>query len=364
MCQHTSSSDLTGCIQGGIGDAGLGMSGGLTNITITGNRIHDTQTGIFYGTNAGDSGIVISNNTISRVNWGIGVGPSGVSLSLTITDNDLSCVVNALCNWDSNGDSNFHHNGIMIYPINSGDKVEGVVISNNFIHDINGETTAGIFLDPTNGDIPGIIIFNNVFNTVGTGTNFGPSNGWIEFGQGGSSVSPTNGQVYNNTIVGGSAGIIGMNATNMRNNVVVNSFSGERLYAGFNSIVSDFNDFFNVTGGGFAAMVGGGTDYATVAAWVTGTGLDTHSITTNPNVTSAFTLGNGSPAIGAGTNLSSLGITGLNTGAPQTFGVNGNCGNRCVARPTSGPWDMGAYPSGSSVSNQPNPPTDLSAQVE
>lgn len=357
MCQHTSSSDLTGCIQGGIPDSGIQVAGGSTNNTIANNLIHDTQTGIFYGSHAGDSGIVISNNTISRINWGIGVGPSGISNSVLITGNDISCVVGAVCNWNTNDGAAFHHNGIMIYPINSGDKVQGAVISNNYIHDINGETTAGVFLDPTNGDIPGVQIYNNVFSTAGGQS--GPANAWITVGVGVSGAI-----VVNNTVTGGgSQGISGRISPTFKNNVVGAVSAGEFLNSGYSNVVSDYNDFYNLTTDGLA-MVAGGSSYGSLAGWTAGTGMDTHSISSNPNLTANFTLSSDSPAVGKGTNLTSLGIAGLNVGAPQTFGVNGSCGNGCVSRSTSGPWDLGAYPTGGTTSSQPNPPTSLTALVQ
>ena len=49
------------------------------------------------------------------------------------------------------------------------------------------------------------------------------------------------------------------------------------------------------------------------------------------NLSGAYKLQAGSPAIGAGVNLTSLGITGLDTDAAG------------VARPATGAWDIGAY---------------------
>ncbi len=357
ICQHTLKSDLTGCEQNGNGDGGISMGGGLTNIIVTNNLIHDTKVGVFYGSSAGDSNITISNNTISRTNWAIGVGPSGISNGLLITGNDISCVVGAVCNWDTNDGQAFHHNGVMIYPINSGDQVEGVTISNNFIHDLNGQVTAGIFLDPSNGDIPGVQIYNNVFNT--TNGQSGPANAWITVG-----VGVTGALVINNTIAGyASQGISGRSSPTFRNNIVSSVSCGEFLNNGYSGVASDYNNFYNLLGSTLS-FYAGGSGFATIAAWTSAMGFDVHSRSGNPNLTGSFTLGSGSAAIGKGANLTSLGITGLQTGAPQSFGVNYACGNGCIARPTSGAWDMGAYQTSGSSSSQPNSPTGLTAQVQ
>jgi hypothetical protein len=69
----------------------------------------------------------------------------------------------------------------------------------------------------------------------------------------------------------------------------------------------------------------------------------------------------GSPAIGLGVDLTGLGIAGLGTGAPATFGAAGACGAACSARPMTGAWDVGAYPY--SAVMVPDSPTHLTATV-
>jgi len=134
---------------------------------------------------------------------------------------------------------------------------------------------------------------------------------------------------------------------------------GELLNAGYTNVSSDYNDFYNLTQGMQAGSVYNGS----LAAWKTSTGFDAHSISVNPNLTALFALGSGSPAIGSGTNLWSLGIVGLRTGAPQSFGAGGSCGTGCLARPSSGAWDMGAYPHSGTSAQGPNPPSALSSAV-
>ena len=47
-------------------------------------------------------------------------------------------------------------------------------------------------------------------------------------------------------------------------------------------------------------MQAGASNYTTVALWKSGTGLDTNSITSDPNLTASYTLNSGSPAVGRG----------------------------------------------------------------
>lgn len=348
ICQHNSTSDTVACNSGGNNDRAVYISGGATNVTITLNTIHDSQNCIEYSGSGSDTGILISKNTVYHCNWGF--GGYGATNGLTIDGNDISSATN----WDTGADS-FHHNGVMLFPQSS--NMNNVVISNNYIHDINGTETAHIFLDPNSpGDLPGVLIYNNVLTTT---TLNGPTNAFITVGRG-----VSNGKVYNNTVSGkGAQGMSGQIDTTFEDNIVVGTFTGIELNSGYTSITSNFNVFFNLTGGS-QSMTAGSTSYPTVPAWHTGTGLDANSQTGDPKLASNYTLGSGSSAIGSFANLTSLGIQGLNIGAPQSFGVNFSCGAGCVPRPAGGTWDIGAYPSSASAGQGPNPPTGLTAQVQ
>lgn len=338
ICQHTSLADDTGCQTSGSNDCAVCVGGG-TNVTVSQMTIHDTYQGILYAPQNGDSGITLSNNTISRANWGISSGiSSGTSNGLLITGNDITCIIGTTCNWDSTGDNCCHHNGIILDP-QSGGVMNGVVISNNYIHDEIGESTGGIFLDPAaSNEITSILIYNNVFFT--TAGQQGPSNGHIACGN-----FVAGCQEYNNTLVGPATnGITGFATPTLYNNIVQAVGFGISLGPGYSSPASDYGDFFNIATG-YAANGLAGSPYSTLASWKTATGLDTNSVTTNPNLNSDFTLPAGGTTL-VGLNLTSLGIAGLDVGAPQTFGVGGVCGTGCVPRSASGndnTW-IGAYP--------------------
>lgn len=335
ICQHTSSSDSNACNSGGNNDQALGIVNGANNVTVKQMTIHDAQNCIFYAGQNGDSGVVISDNTLSRCNWEIGVDQAGTSSGFTVTRNNMFCVVAGVCNWDDNSDA-FHHNGIIIFP-QSSDTMNSVVLSNNWIHDINGNTTAGIFLDPSGtGNTPGILIYNNILSTS-TGQG-GPNNAQINIG-----IGITGAKAYNNTVVGGAAqGMSGQLTPTYENNIVTGPSTGELLNSGFSGVISNYNNFF---GNSFIGNAGG-TTCATLMNWQSCSSLDANSIGTNPNLTATFTPNIGSPVIGSGINLTSLSIPGLDISAPATFGAGGGCGVGCVPRPASGGWDMGAYQSG------------------
>jgi hypothetical protein len=321
---------------------------------------------MYYNAYDGDSGVTFSNNTLSRCNWGIGAAQnSGTSSGFTITGNDISCVAGGACNWDDAADG-WHHNGIMIYP-QDGDTMNHVVIANNYIHDIGdsanpGHETGHIFLDPSgSGNLPGVQIYNNVLVTS-SATGGGPANAYITIGLGVSGAL-----VFNNTIDGGgSQGMSGQVSPTFKNNIVTIVSTGMDLNAGYSGVTSDYNDWYGLTGSNSMIAQPSGY-YANVAAWTSATGFDSHGVTGNPILMSGFMPGPGSAAIGKGTNLASLGISGLSIGAPQYFGVAYACGSGCVVRPSSGAWDMGAYQTGtlgSGNGNPPSPPTNLTATVK
>ena len=194
ICQHTSTSDTVGCQTSGNTDRSIEVSGGATNVTITQNTIHDTFVSIFYLWQNGDSGVTISNNTLSRNNWGINAGGTGTTATgLAITGNDITCSVGTLCNWDDGAPNDFHHNGMIIDPIDT--TINHMVVANNYIHDVN-PSTGFIFLDATgSGDTPGAQIYNNVgFTTPGQA---GPANAMLQAGLGISGIL-----FANNTLVG------------------------------------------------------------------------------------------------------------------------------------------------------------------
>jgi hypothetical protein len=337
-----------------------------SSVTVQYNTVHDAHDCMYYSNGGEDSNVTFQYNTLSRCNWAIGVNGSGTSNGVNIVGNDITCVVGAPCNWDDPNDSN-HHNGLMMDP-QSGNTLSHVTIANNYFHDINGNTTAYIFLDASgSGNVPSNLIYNNVFFT--SPGQSGPANGMVTSG-----TIVTGTQTYNNTFYGPGARAWSADINNFTyNNIAVGESSAEYYDSGASGSTTDYNDFYSSIP---YVAYNGGSGYTNLPLWqtastsvCTGSGCDLHSIASNPslNNTSAppnLTLQSGSGAIASGKNLTSLGITGLDQGAPQSFGVNYTCGTGCAARPSTGAWDMGAYPSSSANGNPPAPPTGLAAQVQ
>jgi hypothetical protein len=332
-------------------------SGGtFSSIHVIGNTLSDAYTPLYIHGTASDTDMLFQHNTVRGVNWGFATDGTN---NLTIDGNDIACVVGATCNWDDPDDDN-HHDGIFIFPQSFAMKV--VAISNNWVHDFIGHTTALYFNDPggSGSSESGTVFYNNVFST--TAGQLGPANGDV--------LPPNGATIVNNTFSGPSYALINLESDVVfKNNILVNTSD---YVVNIDSVGSGdtfaYNDYYNVDNGWSHNDTADGT---TLAAWTSGStslcpgGCDaTGSITANPSLISTFILQLGSAVIGAGTNLSSIGIAGLSQGAPQTFGANYACGTGCLSRPSSGAWDMGAYPySSSSIGAKPSSPTNLTGTV-
>ena len=366
ICQHTSISDSNACNSGGANDKAVKIQNGAIKLLIQGNTIHDSQNCIeLYGSNSDT--VTINGNTIYRCNWGI--GGYGASTSVVITNNDIYGVIGGPNNWATTNDQ-FHHNGIFFFPQSA--NMNGMVIADNFIHDIGGTTgssgteTGHIYIEPGSGaDVPNALIYNNVLTT--SAGAYPPANAYITDREGASGT-----KIFNNTIVESSGAathwnscIMAQNSPTIENNVCEGMQVGIWLSNNPTSVVSNYNDFYGLLGNGTGAFItgDGATGYPTLSAWTSSTGYDASSIATDPSLTSAFMLNSGSPVIGKGTNLTSTGISGLTASAPQIFGINYSCGTACLTRPSSGAWDMGAYEfSGSGSTQKPAAPTGLTGQ--
>jgi hypothetical protein len=171
-------------------------------------------------------------------------------------------------------------------------------------------------------------------------------NGYIDMQK----LYDTAGVIFNNTIIGygGGHGILAAQNISAAGWTVKNNIFMSLQYAEAPANATwlpDYNSLYNNTTAGY-----NGGFYDTFASWQTalggcpGTNHDCNSIATNPNLNANYTPKSNSPTVGAGVNLTSLGITALNSDK------NG------VARPASGAWDMGAYVS---TTTKPKAPRNL-----
>jgi len=347
---------------------GIVVDGGasaFTNVTVSGNTIHDAQQGVVVvGGSTNISNMTITQNTIyhssSSISVAEGGGAAGAS-NFTISFNDI---YDGYYWWDT-GDGD-HLNGMHLFAAAPGTSMNNFTLNGNYVHgDFGGSTCGGggshttalIFFETTGGGTGSGNGFYN--NLLVSGKNDDPSNGLLNLGD----PNDSGALVANNTFVGANDGsgysIMAGGTFTWKNNVTSGLTYG--LYAngagGSQVIACDHNNYYQPSTGWRLKS----TIYSPFSSWQTA-GYDANGDNANPNLNADYTLPSGSPAIGLGANLTSLGIAALNTGAPQTFGAGYACGTGCLARGASGNWDAGAYPYGTGDA-PPNPPTGLAAVV-
>jgi len=309
-----------------------------SNVTIDHNTCHDARTCMFYAfaPSATSSGISMHDNTVYNINWGLIIGDDGAGGILNGPVTVYGNVIHDFVLWDDNANNN-HHDGVYCFVNTS--TLNACWVYNNYIYGDPGTHMNTFIFDSQRTGGPscsGVQIFNNVL--VNSSAVHFPANTFIQDWCTNSLVVNNTGVGLTNTGGGGLSESVGIGGT-MKNNLISSVQLGIYTPATSTLAGSDYNLFYNL--GATNSMVYTGTFYNGVAAWVTGTGFDTHSVTSNPNLTGSYTLNAGSPAIAAGTNLTSLGITALNSDKAG------------IPRPASGAWDIGAYqyvaPGGSSL---------------
>ena len=339
--------DTKGCSSTGINVFGTGAS----NIAITHCKIHDTNIGMFYGMNPGDTNLIYSYNTsyaVANTMQQFGGNGGGTTSGFSLIGNDMYCQINATCNWAAGGT----HAEIVHFLVGNGVTYNGTLIANNYFHDmgtvaisdyLNLEVAAGA----TAATYTNFKIYNNVFAVTMANPAIGLNN---------NNCCWTNFIVTNNTIVGpgpaNGVALTGISSPITLENNIISSFNDTLHFNGsYSTSAVDYNDYLNwgsFGGWGSPACASG---CFTFSAWQTKStdecsgGCDMHGMAANPNLNPSFVPSGGSPVLGKGANLSSLGIAGLNQGAPQFFGVNYACGTGCGPRPGTGggAWDIGAY---------------------
>lgn len=328
-----------------------GISAQGSNVTVSGNTVHDAKWCLTGGvaTGASIANRVIANNTIYNCDHGIAVGvggDNGVLRGLAVYNNDIS----NFRNWDDAANNN-HHDGIHIWSYNSGDLITGAAIYNNYIHgDWGANMNAALYAEARTG-MPSAYYFNNVIVDESTVSHQGC--GMICLVVNGVSV-------FNNTLV---AANVQYSSTGLdfygtgvasQNNILQGMFMAVQIQSGASFTTIDHNDYYNIGGNGWNFS-------STLSNWQSGSSADLHSVSASPNLTATFTLQSGSAAIGLGANL-----YGVCNGQPNP-GLGALCYDKTgKTRPSSGAWDAGAYNygSGSNSTTTVQPPTGLSAFVQ
>jgi hypothetical protein len=290
--------------------------------------IHDAFAGLL-GTCDQDNDLSFYNNNIYNVNWGFYHGTSlGHSQSnISIHDNNFGSV----SKWDQINNNN-HHDRLFLCTGGNGyaGSFNGVYIYNNLFNGTSGYSSTGMIYFG-GGSQKNTYVYNNVFDdSKGVNT----MNALLEL-TGGDSVTAW---VYNNTLIGAGIGIeqvcVQLQGTAVfENNIATGCATLVQAKSGlvFSSINN--NTYGNANAAQIFQSASGYTNYASLAAWRTFTGGEAASTYTSGGVSlnSDGILKNGSPAIAAGANLTSLGIPSLNKDKAG------------IARPSSGAWDTGAY---------------------
>lgn len=338
--------DYVCCGSDNGGEGVYAAGNNLQNIRIYNNNFTAMFAGVELQTGSNGSNLEADHNTLpdSNVAWGI-VIVQGFSNSSTtnqyIHDNDITpgsgTTPGSGNSWCTGGTDFNHLDPIHTWSQGNAGGIVGDYIYNNYIHGnfcvVGGtaNSTAAIFWEAhvDGGSAPNkATVFNNL--VVMSGGH--PGDGAI-YPQTG-----TDGDEYNNTVdcTGADSGSLGIEfggGVNHFSNNIIKGCNTYVLYDG-GSVTGDHNDYFG----------GSSWNHQTFAAWKSAhAGMDANSITTDPSFAGDHTLNSGSPAKSAGTNLTSLGITLLNTSKPLLVGQGnvGQVGNARPAAPTL--WDLGAY---------------------
>ncbi|HEX3660839.1 MAG TPA: right-handed parallel beta-helix repeat-containing protein [Acidobacteriaceae bacterium] len=337
----------TGVPSGG-GGACMWGHGSSSNWTITNNLMHDVSWCINLQYDSGtSSNITISNNQIYNIDHGIAIGgpASGNTLSnVNIYGNNI----HDYSDWDTPGDV-WHHDGIHIwgYDDNGSDTITGVNIYNNkFGGCIGQNVTAHVFMEANGGNTKNVQIYNNSFIDTCNGAD---NDGMLTTGQDGGY------KIYNNTFIGTSndycVGTSSSPNTTFVNNVV--SGCGTLMYVASGGSFAagglHNNIYANCTGSNCFAYLGNYN--SSFSSWQSETGQDASpsAYVSSANLSTAGVPQTGSAVIGAGTNLTSLSITTLDSDIAGTL------------RPATGAWTVGAYSATSGTA--PAPPTGLTGTV-
>lgn len=319
---------------------------GSGTISIHDNVMHDAGWCILLQQPSTSSLVDIYRNYIYNINHGVSAsGPN--QFTLKIHDNHFG----ATANWDSTANA-YHHDQIHLYG--SFHPSTQQFVYNNLCDGNQGvNNTAHIFYEDSP---PNVHDFGNIhLQYPGNYLNDGFVTG------GGPNFS-----MMNDTFLGAGVNnqslirILGPGPVTFADNVMTGGNNLVSVAAGTTLALFDYNYYANggsIFGGNYTwnwEAVGGTYSFGT---WKSNCGgCDAHSIDNTAGSAGLSSGGfplTGSGVLGAGTNLTSLGLTDLNAGT--------SAGNTVTPtpRPSSGPWTIGAAQGTSApapiVSLSPNP---------
>jgi len=274
-------------------DRGIWLATGCINAEVTGNSVStlacsatgNAPTGIYVTSGQTNSGIVISENTVS----GITTEGSGTACGIYVgsSTEGVSVHHNSVSNIKNTDDFGWGCNGIWLASTSA---TADILVYNNLVYDVAAYGYGG-FGSSDNGY--GMIItagggYQVYFNSINLTTSQTALTGYPAAMNISSAVTTTGG-------------------IDLRNNIFANNqtLGTERyaIYCGAASTVFshiDHNDYY-ATGANLGYT--GGSNKVDLAAWQAATGQDAHSVAADPLYVSTtdLQLQTGSPAIGRGT---------------------------------------------------------------
>ena len=328
---------------------GVWFSG--SNTTLANDTFSNEQVGANLGTiGSNDSNIVIENDTFSDdgtgMNWYSATNGGGNAGPILFYDNTLS----GFSQWDTGSSDCYHEDGIHCWdspgytPLHYGG---GIYIYDNRWSGLSADSTAYVFMEGgaigsgtvcADSTSP-IYVFNNVYTAS------------APMGNGAEEVTSGEPRLYNNTIMGAGSGSGYCQTTNsdatdaMVENEASTGCNILVYYSHLPTFAAGQPDYDIYANGGGQSFVCGSSQYSLSqfsnyqSCMQSGGGGGSSALThssaaSNLDLNSDGSPQTGSPALGAGANLTSL-CTGHLTALCTE--ING------TPRPTTGAWDAGAY---------------------
>ena len=345
---HVSLSDATVSADSGPYTFNCSMSNtgcGPGTISIHDSTIHDNGNAIRLE-RANSTTFNVYNIDFYRNNWAMENSGQGTR-TLNFHDNHI----HDTANWDTTVDK-FHHNGLHSYMLNASDSI-AINFYNN-LSDGNWGTccTTALQLYTETSQPDNFNVFNNV--AIQYPGNLAPA--W--------EYAATNGVFANNTALGVlttprnvAAMQISGTGIDFQNNAVQGYGQYFWIPTGTTFTTFDYNQWGPSGISGNAKWAFGSVLANSFSAWKLACSCDSHG--GNPAqllVTSTGAPRAGSPLIGVGANLASLGLVPLNSATSAGSSVT------TLLRPASTAWDAGAYQYfGSPGYLALQPPTGLTA---
>jgi hypothetical protein len=304
---------------------------GFSGTRISHCTFHDMSRGV--GFTAGDTSgdVEVHDCTIYNVDDGVVLAPGWVDRTLDGAKVYRNRIY-GFSKWDDSTATNqWHHDGVHVFATASGSSYHNVHVFDNVIGpDYGNRATSGIYMSGNLGS--GNLIYQN---TLFSETGDNPNNGQIT-----TRPFPGSGtlRIYNNVSLGGGQGagifITGQDSgaarsVTLANNIAVGITAVTVYYHERITLTSNRNllhDAPTSFPGAYVYSIGGSASAQTIAQWQA-LGFDADSVYADPLLTETYRLSAGSPAVGAGENLSAYFTT-------DAAGVT---------RPASGAWDIGAY---------------------